>query len=118
LTEDSEQAELARAIDNLLKRLEKIGGGDWIPAWLTTVGSREEIAEWKAICKTYRGLDRSDRIEQFIKAMRKKHPNMPLTLEEDLTRRVEELKRDKELARREGIPEEYIQGSDEGEDSS
>lgn len=106
MTEDSEQAELARAIDRLLERLEKIGGSGWVPSWLTAVGSREEITEWRSITRAYHGPDRRDRVQQFIRAMRKKHPAMPLSFEEELAEEVRKLEADKDLRRREGITKE------------
>ena len=57
----------------------------------------------------YHGLDRRDRIEEFIRAMREKHPDMPLSFEEQLQEGVRELESDKELARREGLSEEDMQ---------
>jgi len=38
--------------------------------------------------------------------MRVKYPEMPLTIDEEIDLRVEVLKRDKDLARREGLTEE------------
>lgn len=97
---------MARAIDRLLERLEKMGEGEWIPAWLTAVGTRGEIEEWRSISHAYRGLDRIDRMKEFIKKIREKHPDMPVTLEEEIEARVRELEADPELRRREGITEE------------
>lgn len=109
MSEDSEeQAELAKAIDRLLERLEKIGGGGWIPQWLADVGTKEEVAQWQSICKVYHGLDRQDRIQEFVHAMRKKYPNMAKGFEEQLEEEVRKLKENPDLARAEGIPEEYI----------
>jgi hypothetical protein len=79
-------------IERLQERVEKLGGGDgWVPGWLTAVGSREELAEWRSINRAYRGLDRCDRIDQFIRAIRLKHPNMPLTIEEQIQEEVRKL---------------------------
>ena len=73
-------------VKNLEKRLETMSGAGkvWIPPWLSAVGSREEIAEWKAIYQARRGLDRREREREFIHEMRKKHPNMPLSFDEQL----------------------------------
>lgn len=73
------------------------------------MGDQGDLAEWKAINRAYHGLDRRDRIDEFVRAMRRKHPTMPAAFEEQLAEKVRELKEDKDLARREGIPEEYIQ---------
>ena len=109
MTEDSEQAELARAIDRLLQRLEKIGGSGWIPQWLADVGTKEELAQWQSICKVYHGLDRQDRIQEFVHAMRKKYPNMAKGFEEQLEDEVQKLKDDPELAKKQGLSEEDMQ---------
>jgi hypothetical protein len=71
-------------VEKLEKRLEQISGEGkgWIPAWLRAVGSADEIAEWKAISRVRRGFDFRERECEFIHDMRKKHPNMPLTVEE------------------------------------
>jgi hypothetical protein len=80
-------------VERLEKRLEEISGAEkgWIPPWLRAVGSREEIAEWKAIYQVRRGLDRREREREFIHEMRKKHPNMPLSFEEQLERGAKRL---------------------------
>lgn len=102
--------ELTKAqIEELMQRLERLGGGDtWIPQWLSAVGSREEIAEWKAISKSSHGSDLYERRLRFAREMREKHPDMPLTWEEQLEEMVRKLKEDKDLARREGLIEEDI----------
>jgi hypothetical protein len=71
-------------VKNLEKRLEGISEprNAWIPPWLRAVGSQEEIAEWRAICRVRRGFDFRERESEFIHEMRKKHPNMPLAVEE------------------------------------
>ena len=92
-------------IKNLEKRLERISGAGnvWIPSWLRAVGSREEIAEWGAIHQARRGRDCHERILEFIRGMRKKHPDMPLTFEEELEEGAKLLRNDPELQRREGL---------------
>jgi hypothetical protein len=71
-------------IKRLEKRLEEIGGGGdvWIPPWLIAVATREEIIEWKAILRWYRGSDQTERRLEFQREMRRKHPDMPLTVDE------------------------------------
>jgi hypothetical protein len=54
------------------------------PPWLRTVGSREEIAEWLAINRVYRGWDRWEREREFIYVMRQRHPDMPTGIDEEL----------------------------------
>jgi hypothetical protein len=73
-----------RKFRNLEAYLDRITAGPdvWIPPWLTAVGSREEIAEWKAIQRTYRGPDLRDRELEFQREMRKQHPDMPPTIDE------------------------------------
>jgi hypothetical protein len=90
---------------NLEKRLEQIAdpGNAWIPPWLRAVGSREEVAEWSAIRQARRGRDYHERVLEFIRGMRKKYPDMPLSFEEELEARREQLKRDPALRRAEGL---------------
>lgn len=75
----------------------------WIPRWLRAVGSEEEIVEWKAISRSYRGRDLYERRLEFVRRMREKHPDMPLTFEEELAAEAERLKNDPELRRRQGL---------------
>lgn len=91
-------------IERLRKRLEEIGDSRWIPTWLKAVGSEEDIADYHSINSAYHGFARLERMDQFIHAMREKHPDMDLAFEEELQKRVDELRKDKELARREGVP--------------
>ena len=86
-----------------------MGGNEWVPAWLTAVGSALEVAEWKAICQAYHGLDRDAPMTAFIRKMRAKYPHMAKGFEEQLAEEVQKLKDDPELARREGLSEEDIQ---------
>ena len=98
-------------VKNLEKRLEQISepGNGWLPPWLKAVGSKEEIAEWRAINRAYRGPDRCEREREFIRVMRKKHPDMPLAYVEELEAGAERLRKDPELARREGLrPEDLL----------
>lgn|GEM_PF-3491039 len=101
-------------IDNLQNRLDRIGGSNvWVPQWLLDVGSADEIAEWKAIFRSYRGRDLADRRDEFIRTMRQRHPNMAKGFEEQMWEGVEKLKADPELRRREGITEEMEKEFDE-----
>lgn len=97
---------MSMKVKRLVDRLERMqGGGEdvWIPPWLIAVATREEIIEWKAILRAYRGSDQTERRLEFQREMRRKHPDMPLTFEEHLEKEVERLKNDPELARREGL---------------
>jgi hypothetical protein len=71
-------------VERLEKRLEQVSGAGkvWIPSWLSAVGSAEEIVEWKTISHSYHGSDRRDRELEFEREMRKRHPDMPLTVDE------------------------------------
>lgn len=111
MSEDSEQAELARAVDRLVKRLDRLGRSGWVPGWLKAVGSREDLAEFRAINRTYHGPSYYEYNLEFIKKMRAKHPEMPLSFEEEMERGAQRLKANPELARREGLSEEEIQES-------
>lgn len=94
-------------VERLEKRLEEMtGGGDgnvWIPGWLAAVGSREEIVEWRAILLTRRGQDQAERRLEFQQEMRRRHPDMPLTFEEQLEAGRKELESNPELRRAEGL---------------
>jgi|SRR5208337_1718560 len=103
-------------IEGLKKRLEKVSGvgNVWMPPWLTAIATRQEIAEWRAILLTRRGRDQAERRLEFQKAMREKYGDrMALTIEEQMAEGAEELKRDKNLARREGISDEDTQPGNE-----
>jgi hypothetical protein len=76
---------------------------------LTTAASEAEIAEWKAINDAYSGWEYHARLLDFIRVMRKKHPDMPVGIEEQVHLGAERLKHDKELARRENIAEQIMQ---------
>lgn len=92
-------------VKTLEKRLEELSeaGNTWIPSWLRTVGSREELAEWSTIHKARRGRDLRERTFEFIHEMRKKHPDMPLSFEEQMEAGVEKLRKDIEWQKREGL---------------
>lgn len=75
----------------------------WIPSWLEAVGSLDEIAEWKAILQARRRQDQAERRLEFQRKMREKHPDMPLTFEEELEEGAKLLGNDPELQRREGL---------------
>jgi hypothetical protein len=98
-----------RKFRNLEEALERItdGADVRIPVWLSAVGSREEIAEWKAILQTPHGReDRAERRPEFQRKMREKHPDMPLTFEEQEAAGAERYLTDPEYAKRGGyIPE-------------
>jgi hypothetical protein len=105
-------------VKDLEKRLNKIIGKVWVPDWLSAVASEEELAEWRAIWRSYPpGPDLCDRTLKFQKEMRRKHPEMPLTFEEELERGAQRLKNDQELARSEGLIPELL-GEIEQSDSS
>ena len=90
---------------NLEKRVEQISepGNAWIPPWLRAVGSREEVAEWRAIRQARRGRDCHERMLEFIGGMRKKHPDMPLSFEEEMEQAREALRNDEGMRRVEGL---------------
>ena len=92
-------------VERLEKRLEQLSGAGnvWIPSWLSAVGSGEEIAEWKAISRSYRREDLSERRLEFQREMREKYPDMPLTVEEQEEAGVERLRSDIAMQRREGL---------------
>jgi hypothetical protein len=98
-----------RRFRNLEEALNRItdGADVRIPVWLSAVGSREEIAEWKAILQTLRGReDRGERRLEFQRKMREVHPDMPLTFEEQEAAGAERYLTDPEYAKRGGyIPE-------------
>lgn len=73
-----------RKFRNLERSLDRITAGPdvWIPPWLSAIGSREEIGEWKAIRQAYHGPDLRDRAVEFEREMRRRHPDMPLTVNE------------------------------------
>lgn len=75
----------------------------WIPPWLSTVGSAEEIVEWKAISRSYRGRDLYERRLEFVRRMRERHPDMPLSFEEELAAGAERLRKDPALRRAQGL---------------
>lgn len=94
-------------IEGLEKRLDRVGGSSiWIPQWLLDVASADELVEWNAIFRSYRGHNLADRRDQFIKTMRKKYPNMAKGIEEQMWEGVEKLKADPELRRRKGLSDE------------
>ena len=92
-------------VKNLEKRVERICGvgNAWIPSWLRTVGSREEIGEWRAIRQARRGRGCHERMLEFIRGMRKKHPDMPLSFEEEMEQTREALRNDEGMRRAEGL---------------
>jgi hypothetical protein len=92
-------------VERLEKRLEQMSGAGkvWIPPWLSAVGSTEEIVEWKAISRAYRGPDAHERTLEFQRKMRDKHPDMPLTFDEQLEVGAKELKENPALAQAQGI---------------
>jgi hypothetical protein len=98
-------------VKRLEKRLTRISYDPnvWIPPWLRAVGSREEITEWKEIGKAYRGEDRYEHRRDFIQRLRARYPDMGATFEEELAREVEKLRRDKGLARSEGLTDEDLE---------
>jgi hypothetical protein len=75
-------------VERLERRFEQISGAGkvWIPQWLSAVGFAEEIVEWKAIDRSYRGPGAHERTLEFQRKMREKHPHMPLTFDEQLER--------------------------------
>lgn len=75
----------------------------WVPYWLSACGSAEEIAEWKSILKSRRGQDQAERRLEFQAEMRRRHPDMPLTFEEQLEAGRKELEKNPELRRAEGL---------------
>lgn len=97
-------------LERLEKRLKEIRGGDdaRIPSWLSAVGSQQEIGQWLAINQTCRGWDRCQRIDEFIHKMRARHPNMPLTIEEEVEAIVERLKRNPWLRWCEGLHDDPV----------
>ena len=100
-----------RRFRNLEKSLERItvGADAWIPLWLSAVGSWEEIAEWKAILQTPRGReDRAERRLEFQRKMREVHPDMPLTIEEEMERGVQRLNANPWLRWREGLHDDPV----------
>lgn len=92
-------------VKNLEKRLEQISepGNAWIPPWLRDAGSREEVAEWRAIHQARRGRDCHERMLEFIRGMRKKYPDMPLSFEEEMEQRRQALDNDEGMRRAEGL---------------
>ena len=59
-------------------------GDVWIPQWLKAVGSQAEIDEWVAITRSDQRPDLYDHRMEFQHQMRRKHPDMPLTFEEQI----------------------------------
>jgi hypothetical protein len=61
---------------------------DWVPPWLQAIGSPDEIAEWRAIRKSYHGPDLRDREVEFEREMHRRHPGIttPLTIDEIVLR--------------------------------
>ena len=92
-------------VEKLEERVERIcgAGNAWIPSWLRTVGSREEIAEWRAIRQAHRGPDYHERTLDLIRRVRKKYPDMPVSFEERMERGVQRLKAYPWLRWREGL---------------
>lgn len=93
-------------IDSMERRVESIGGEDWVPLWLADVASEAEVEEWKAINKKFKGFDRDAPMTAFIQRMRAKYPNMAKGYEEQVAEEVAKLKADPELRKREGLTEE------------
>ena len=77
-------------VERLEKRLKEIRGGDdaRIPSWLSAVGSQQEIATWIALNRVYHGWGRCERVDEFVREMRQKHPDMPTGIDEELQLRV------------------------------
>jgi len=94
-----------REVKNLEKRVDQITGARdiWLPPWLSAVASAEEIAEWKAIRQSRRGLDCYERTLKFVRKMRQKYPNMTVGFEEELDLRGGVLRFHQELRRQEGL---------------
>ena len=90
-------------VQRLSRRVERLAGDPEVPSWLMCADVAEKL-EYLALlhAKTPWHPERRD----FVRRMRVKHPEMPLTIDEEIDLRAEELKRDKDLARREGLTEE------------
>jgi hypothetical protein len=90
-------------VRRLRQRVERLAEDPEVPSWLMCADVAEKL-EYLALlhARTPWHPERRD----FVRRMRAKYPNMPLTIDEEIDLRVEVLKRDKDLARREGLTEE------------
>ena len=90
-------------VRRLSRRVERLAEDPEVPRWLECADVAEKL-EYLALlhAKTPWHPERRD----FVRRMRAKYPEMPLTIDEEIDLRAEELKRDKDLARREGLTEE------------
>jgi len=91
-------------IRNLERRLTRIGKVDEeLPYWLKPVADAEDAAEYWAMRRRYRGRNFIERESEFAKRMRAKHPDMPLTIEEQMDAYAQRLKNEPELRKLEGL---------------
>jgi hypothetical protein len=85
----------------LHQRIDKLraGGNDCVPDWLTAVADQKDLVEWQPILRSPGGFEYAARKSEFIHKMRAKHPNMPLTVEEEIEAYVEYMRSDEAVCR-------------------
>ena len=109
---------MTNAIKRLEERVKRISrGNSRLPHWLEAVApSNGEIQEYEAVTPLHRGLmpnnhdwaDRHQRMLEFQRKMRLKHPDMPLTIEEEMERGVQRLNANPWLRWREGLHDDPV----------